>query len=542
MKFTERHCQRVKGKQRARTRGESAEQHNSRRHLARAVGPPTRGKSHPPLTVTRHSVHLLTHSPRLLLQGYVEDTPTKVSESRSTSTWERDDMRGVKSRRMLTSVDALSLLIAQVRAGSLPVRAHTVLSDAEMSTSAPSFISPPSSSRRIRFCDIGAEHDSAKSEVVRVERDFGGRWESSCNPSQYAACPHLVHRGKTVHPDDLQDVLARAAEAGVERCLVTAGSLEEACAAIKMIRELRATSPVALYSTVGVHPTRSLNFLPKAARSELMMLMADVSAAEEAVDKSDAAADAVDKMQAAITALTAAQEHLLGTAEVVAAAASHVQALREAIRDGVSDGTVVAVGECGLDYARLFFSPAAVQRFAFDAQLKLAAEVHLPLFLHSRDASSDMESACRCYPEALAEGAVIHSFDGDEATLETLLKLGIDIGLNGCSLRTQQGFEVAAKVPLDRLHLETDAPWCGIKPSHVGVKHMRKSKWEEVKKEKWQQGCRVKDRNEPAQIEHVLQVLNAARGGTPSDEAIIADAALANSVRVFRLPFTLDSA
>jgi len=344
------------------------------------------------------------------------------------------------------------------------------------------------------------------------------------------------YRGKALHPSDMHAILARAAEAGVERCLVTAGSLEEAQAAIQLVRLLRPTSPVTLHSTVGVHPTRSLNFLPEAARAELEVVMAEVSAADEAADAEGAVAGAAAEAVAAAAALVGAQERLLATTEVVSAAQSHVSELRRIIADGASDGTVVAVGECGLDYARLFFSPAAVQRFAFDLQLQLAAEMELPLFLHSRDAASDMESACRSQPAALAAGAVVHSFDGDAGALASLLSLGVDIGINGCSLRTAESLEVAARVPLERLHLETDAPWCGIKRTHAGAAFVQPPRWAEVKKEKWQPGCCVKDRNEPASIEQVLQVLTAARRGTRADEAAVAAAAYSNSVRLFRLP------
>ena len=89
-----------------------------------------------------------------------------------------------------------------------------------------------------------------------------------------------------------------------------------------------------------------------------------------------------------------------------------------------------------------------------------------------------------------------------------------------------------AQVPLERLHLETDAPWCGVKRTHAGYSHVRPNPaWPEAKKEsKWAPGHVVKDRCEPAHIAHVLQVLAAARG---DDEAAVAAAATANSERVF---------
>ena len=90
----------------------------------------------------------------------------------------------------------------------------------------------------------------------------------------------------------------------------------------------------------------------------------------------------------------------------------------------------------------------------------------------------------------------------------------------------------AASVPLGRLHLETDAPWCSIKRTHAGHKHTRPMGWDEVKKERWQPSSLVKDRCEPAHILQVAQVLAHTLG---VDEAALAAQAYANSARVFRL-------
>ena len=349
------------------------------------------------------------------------------------------------------------------------------------------------------------------------------------------------YRGKQLHPPDLDAVLQRAAAAGVGRCIVTAGSLAESEAALALVRAQRqAGSPVHLSCTVGVHPTRSLEWLPPAARQKLEGVMAAASdaaaaaaaaaAAEGGVSGGGAAAEAA---VAAAAALAETEAAVLADPQTDAACAEHAAALRALAEEGAADGSVVAIGECGLDYDRLFFCPAAVQRRGFDAQLELAAQTGLPLFLHNRNTGGDFAAACAAHRATVeAVGGVAHSFDGDAAELRALLGLGIEIGLNGCSLKTADNLAVAAQVPLGALHLETDAPWCGIKRTHAGHAHVtRPVEWPEAKKpEKWAEGHVVKDRCEPCHIGHVLQVVAAAMG---VDEAEVAEAATRNSERRF---------
>lgn len=73
------------------------------------------------------------------------------------------------------------------------------------------------------------------------------------------------------------------------------------------------------------------------------------------------------------------------------------------------------------------------------------------------------------------------------------------VGLNGCSLRTAENLEIVKGIPLDRLMIETDSPYCEIKNTHAGIKYVQSS-WQSKKKEKYDPECIVKGRNEPCLV------------------------------------------
>jgi TatD DNase family protein len=122
-------------------------------------------------------------------------------------------------------------------------------------------------------------------------------------------------------------------------------------------------------------------------------------------------------------------------------------------------GHTVAFGEIGLDYDRLFLSGKEEQLKYFEAQLDLAVEIQLPLFLHSRAASEDFERLLKPRLEKLPKRGLVHSFTGTIDEMQRLIDLGLDIGVNGCSLKTEENLEVVKLIPLDRIQLETDGPW-----------------------------------------------------------------------------------
>lgn len=122
-------------------------------------------------------------------------------------------------------------------------------------------------------------------------------------------------------------------------------------------------------------------------------------------------------------------------------------------------GLAVAFGEIGLDYDRLFLSAKESQLKYFEAQLDLAVEIQLPLFLHSRAASEDFEKLLAPRLPKLPKRGLVHSFTGTLEEMQRMVDLGLDIGVNGCSLKTEENLEVVKTIPLDRIQIETDGPW-----------------------------------------------------------------------------------
>lgn len=163
---------------------------------------------------------------------------------------------------------------------------------------------------------------------------------------------------------------------------------------------------------------------------------------------------------------------------------------------------VVAIGEIGLDYDRLHFCEPDVQKKYFEKQLELADKFELPLFLHCRSAHEDFIKIIEDNKDKIRRGGVVHTFDGTLEHAKKLIDLGFHIGLNGCSLKTEANLEVVKGLPNDKIMLETDAPWCEIRPTHAGSKHIV-TKFETVKKQKkqkWQREVLVIGRNEPVTI------------------------------------------
>jgi TatD DNase family protein len=204
--------------------------------------------------------------------------------------------------------------------------------------------------------------------------------------------------GSKAFAGDLDAVLARAGDAGVETIVATGTSVEStlrACEIAELYRD-GARAP-RIFATAGVHPHHASTYGP----------------------------------------------------------AAHA-----ALRELCGRNEVVAVGECGLDFDRNL-SPPDAQIACFEAQLELAAELGMPVFLHERSAHDVFTEILARWRPKLTR-AVVHCFTGSGAELARYLALDLHIGLTGWICDERRGshlVELVGTIPAERLMIETDAPY-----------------------------------------------------------------------------------
>jgi len=166
---------------------------------------------------------------------------------------------------------------------------------------------------------------------------------------------------------------------------------------------------------------------------------------------------------------------------------------------------VAAVGECGFDFY-YDHSPKEAQEKLLRFQLELALEHDLPLIFHVRDAFDDF---WRVMGDYHGVRGVIHSFSADRPALDKILEHGLYVGLNGIMTFTKfaNQLEAAKAVPLDKLLLETDAPFLTPTPYRGTI-------------------------NEPKNVRVIAEFLADLRGETLSE---LATATTRNAKALFRL-------
>lgn len=202
---------------------------------------------------------------------------------------------------------------------------------------------------------------------------------------------------------DTAPLLERAGQAGIEGIVITGTHLEASLLALEIAKQYDTANPKqanttpTLYTTAGVHP-------------------------HDAKSWSSTTADELKAI--------------------------------------ASDPKVVAIGEAGLDFNRNFSTPDQQIR-AFEQQLELASELQRPLFLHQRDAHDRLYATLKAYRDQLGP-IVIHCFTDTQKALFQYLDLDCHIGITGwiCDERRGQSLQkMVHNIPLNRLMLETDAPY-----------------------------------------------------------------------------------
>ncbi len=131
---------------------------------------------------------------------------------------------------------------------------------------------------------------------------------------------------------------------------------------------------------------------------------------------------------------------------------------------------VVAIGEIGLDYYKMY-TEKAVQMAAFVRQIELARRVNLPVIVHNREAHADVLKTL-LQEKATDVGGVLHSFSGEPAFLDEVLKTNFFVSYTGgVTFKDPRGQdELARLTPVDRMLLETDSPFITPAP-HRGKRN-----------------------------------------------------------------------
>jgi len=235
------------------------------------------------------------------------------------------------------------------------------------------------------------------------------------------------------YDEDRDDVIQAAAEAGVTRIIIPAVDLDTSQEALDLTHQHVGK----IFSAVGVHPNSTADF--------------------------------DDKTLAQIETLS----HQSG---------------------------VVSIGEIGLDYY-WDKSPKQKQAEAFKAQLALAAKRELPVIIHNREASEDvlpiLEEWVTTLPDSLKERpGVLHSFSAEQEYADRALAIGFYLGFTGplTFKKANELRQIAAKVPLDRILVETDGPFLTPEPYRG-------------------------KRNQPAYIPHIVDRMAALHGLTRDEMA-----------------------
>lgn len=352
------------------------------------------------------------------------------------------------------------------------------------------------------------------------------------------------HKGRPVHQDDFEAMMDRAKAAGVTHMIITGTSYRQSQEAIKLCRKY----PDRLRCTVGVHPANCMEFEEdeeKTWEKEKYHVYATNSVSKASSNLKVAALSS--SSSTSMASQTRAEVHIEKLVRLI-----------EENRD-----VVVAVGEIGLDFAELSCCPREVQQLYFAKQLEAFYPLRLPFLFHSRDCgllfvetlkkflsptippasssigvSSGKDLATPQHHQRSIQG-VVHSFTGTPEEQKLLLDSGLYLSLNGSAFREEaQALRLCHSIPLEKLFLETDAPWCDIRKSHYGNTFIHTRPETTPRGKTFVMGKCVERRTEPCHLVQVLEaflgVANVARTGAPLTEEVLRDALHQNCLSLFK--------
>jgi TatD DNase family protein len=289
---------------------------------------------------------------------------------------------------------------------------------------------------------------------------------------------HGIYRGKKQHDEDFEEVLTRAEMVGCSKVVLTTMTLTGAHQNIEICKQY----PNKCYMTLGIHPYHAADLYNGTSRVEDL-----VRFGRSILDK--------------------------------------------------NKSSLVAFGEIGLDYFYLDRASKELQQKAFLDQLEVATQFNLPLFLHVRDSYEDFVTLIKPFIPRLPKGGVVHSFAGTTEEMLGLVELGFHISVNGVSFKAEPQLEMVRAIPMHRLQLETDAPWCELSSNGLITEYLKDAPPVPPgrKPSKFVRGETVKGRNESCFINRVACVVAGVKGVSLEE---VATASWRNSIELFRLDDT----
>uniref|UniRef100_A0A6P7GWK9 Deoxyribonuclease TATDN1 n=1 Tax=Diabrotica virgifera virgifera TaxID=50390 RepID=A0A6P7GWK9_DIAVI len=286
--------------------------------------------------------------------------------------------------------------------------------------------------------------------------------------NKYSGC--YGHPPTKIHKADLQQVLERSWEAGLDRIIICTQDLNESRKGLKI-----AQSDKRLFTTVGCAPINCLQF--------------------EENGEPD----------------------------------SYVQQLKDIITLGKEK--VVAIGECGINTFMTYYYPLNIQLKYFRIQVQMSILFNLPLIisLHGNDTPKLLLTITRCYPTLRA---AVYCFDPSVEMIKKLVDAGFYIGLDTWSFLSDKTIEAVKIIPLDKILFQTSCPSNIIHHSFPTYWNVSKENLDllRTKKEKWRPDFMVTGRNEPC---NVRQILDMAAFVTNMNKNELAEQVYQNTMHLF---------